>query len=200
MGEKFKLGKDHIAEQEVQLLVKESIPGQIRMIDNEFDKQLRAFKNKNTYKERFRRCGLVNTYGIEIFLFKPKQDSDSPILIATGGKVKSTSDEIVPTNIAKIIRVGEGLEEGRYKEGDLVNLPYAMVTGFTPNPKHAMYHQLDDSNYKPLIDEVLSPNVYTFVATLGQHAWLPPQEFDVEDENITTYAVYPDLIIGPYKY
>ncbi len=43
--------------------------------------------------------------------------------------------------------------------------------------------------------------MYTFVATLGQHAWLPPQEFDVEDENtLTTYAVYPDLIIGPYKY
>jgi hypothetical protein len=197
---KLKLGRDYIKEQELDLMVKDSISSDVKIIDSEFDKQLRSFKQDSSYKDRFKRCELNDSYGIEIFLFKPKKDASVGLLLVNNGKTSNTKDQFHATNIAKIIKVGKNMKDPLYKEGDLVLLPYSMITGFTPNPKYAMYHQLDDSNYKPIVDEVVSPSVYTFVATLGQYAWLPPQEFDVEDENITTYYVHQDLIIGLYKY
>lgn len=199
---KLKLGKDHILEQEIDLAVKSSIStnSDVKLVNMEFEKQLGSFKRDGSYKERFRRCELNGYYGIEIFLFRPKKDADVSILIQNSvGKVSTTKDTFVPTNIAKVIKVGRGLEDGAYKEGDLVQLPYADVTGFSPNPKHAMYHQLDDSNYKPILDDVIPPNVYTFVVTLGRNAWLPPQEFDKEDSDISTYYIHPDYLIGKYN-
>lgn len=198
---KLKLGKDHILDQEVELMVKESIASNnVPIVGGEFDKQLAEFKKDTSYKERFRRCELDDLYGIEIFMFKPKKEAAVGLLLVDNGRTKNTKDLFHATNIAKIIKVGVNIKEPKYKVGDLVLLPYAQVTGLTPNPKHAMYHQLDDSNYKPILNEAIPEMIHTFVVTLGGSAFLPPQEFDVEDEDIKTYTAYQDFIIGKYNF
>lgn len=198
---KLKLGKDHILDQEVKIMVKESIASNnVPIVGGEFDKQLAEFKKDTSYKEKFRRCELDDLYGIEIFLFKPKKEAAVGLLLVDKGKTKNTKDLFHATNIAKVIKVGVNIKEPKYKVGDLVLLPYAQVTGFTENPKYAMYHQLDDSNYKPIVDENIPYEVYTFVASMGGNAFVPPQEFDLRGEDITTYMAHQDFIIGKYNF
>lgn len=198
----MKLGKDYITEQEVEFAVKKSIKpigGQI--IDNKFDQQLREFKQDTSYKERFRRCVLDKTYGVEIFTYRPNKNSSVGLLLQDDtGKLKSTQESEKPTNIFKVIKVGSGIKDAPYKEGDLVLLPFTMVTGSVPNPRHAMYHQLDDSNMKPILDDTIPQNIPSFIATLSSNAFLPPQEYETELEDVRTFYIYEDLIIGRYDY
>lgn len=198
----MKLGKDYIKEQEVEIMLKNSIPQtEVRMLDNEFDAQLRAFKEDLSYKERFRRCTLVDSYGIEIFMFLPNKNAIGGLLLKdVSGGLKSSRDISKATNIAKIIKVGEYIKEPKYKVGDLVMLPYTTVTGVLPNPQHAMYHQLEDSNYQPVMDDEIPKFIPTFVATMSNNAWLPPNEFEVDNNDFRTFYVHPDLIIGKYNY
>lgn len=200
----MKLGRDHIKEQEVDIAIKKSIPTlgtNVTMLDSEFDKQLREFKSNTSHKERFRRCMLSDSYGVEIFMFKPNKNRSGGLLLKDQtGSLKSTSEIEKPTNIFKVIKVGVNIVNPRYSEGDLVMLPYNTVTGSIPNPQHAMYHQLEDSNYKPVLDDEIPKFIPTFVATLGNNAWLPPNEYDVENSDIRTFFVHQDLITGKYDY
>lgn len=198
----MKLGREHITEQEVEFAVKNSIPTNgAKILDSEFDSQLRDFKSNTSFRERFRRCLLNDLYGVEIFMFKPNKKSGTSLLLQdVSGGLKSTVDIEKPTNIFKIIKVGSSISNPLYKEGDLVLLPYTMVTGSIPNPKHAMYHQLEDSNYKPVLDDEIPKYTPTFTATLSSNAWLPPQEYDSEDGDFRTFAIHQDLIVGKYDY
>lgn len=195
----MKLGKEYLKEQEVEIAVKKSIPT-VRDLDNDFDAQLRDFKSNTSYKERFRRCILRDEYLLEIFMYKPNKKKNTELFIQGLGGLKNTRDIEIPTNLFKVIKVGTTIENSLYKEGDLVLLPYSMTTGSMPNPKHAMYHQLDDSNFKPVVDDEIPQYVPTFVASLGNNMFLPPDEYETEIEDARTFCIHPDLIVARYDY
>lgn len=199
-----KFGRDHIKDNEVDLMVSNSIiteTDDILLKEDEFFTQLNKFKEDKSYKKRFEKCQLSDRLGIEMFMFRPNEKLKTALLLTDlTGKLMSTNDIVEATNIAKVIKVGNDLKNSKYKEGDLVMLPLTATAGESPNPKYYMAHQYDDSNLKPVQNELIPENVPTFVATMNQMAWLPPQEYKTLDHKIYTYAIYEDLILGNYAY
>ena len=201
---KVKFGRDHFKDNEVGLMVNSSIITElddIKIKQDEFFNQLNKFKEDTSYKKRFEKCILNDRLGIEMFMFRPNAKLKTALLLTDlTGKLMSTNDIVEATNIAKVIKVGNDLKDSKYKEGDLVMLPLTATAGESPNPKYYMAHQYDDSNLKPVQNELLPEYVPTFVATMNQMAWLPPQEYKTLDHKIYTYAIYEDLILGSYAY
>ena len=168
---------------------------------DEFFNQLNKFKEDKSYVKRFEKCVLNDRLGIEMFMFRPNAKLKASLLLTDiTGKLMSTNDIVEATNIAKVIKVGNDIKDSKYKEGDLVMLPLTATAGESPNPKYYMAHQYDDSNLKPVQNELLPEYVPTFVATMNQMAWLPPQEYKTLDHKIYTYAIYEDLILGSYAH
>ena len=201
---KVKFGKDHFRDNEVDLMVGSSIITEldyIKIKQDEFFNQLNKFKEDTSYKKRFEKCELSDRLGIEMFMFQPNAKLKTALLLTDlTGKLMNTNDIVEATNIAKVIKVGNDLKDSKYKEGDLVMLPLTATAGESPNPKYYMAHQYDDSNLKPVQNELLPEYVPTFVATMNQMAWVPPQEYKTLDYKIYTYAIYEDLILGRYDY
>ncbi len=202
--EKVKFGRDHYKDNEVDLMVSSSIITETEDVligQDEFFNQLTKFKSDTSYRKRFEKCVLNDRLGIEMFMFRPNAKLKTALLLTDlSGKLMSTNDIVEATNIAKIIKVGNDLKDSRYKEGDLVMLPLTATAGEAPNPKYYMAHQYDDSNLKPVQNDLIPENVPTFVATMNQMAWVPPQEYKTLDHKIYTYAIYEDLILGPYAF
>jgi hypothetical protein len=201
---KVKFGKDHFRDNEVNLMVNSSIiteSDDVLIGQDEFFNQLNKFKDDKSYIKRFEKCDLSDRLGIEMFMFRPNAKLKTALLLTDlTGKLMSTNDIVEATNIAKVIKVGNDLKDSKYKEGDLVMLPLTATAGEAPNPKYYMAHQYDDSNLKPVQNDLIPENVPTFVATMNQMAWLPPQEYKTLDHKIYTYAIYGDLILGHYAY
>jgi hypothetical protein len=201
---KVKFGKDHFRDNEVNLMVNSSIiteSDDVLIGQDEFFNQLNKFKDDKSYIKRFEKCDLSDRLGIEMFMFRPNAKLKTALLLTDlTGKLMSTNDIVEATNIAKVIKVGNDLKDSKYKEGDLVMLPLTATAGEAPNPKYYMAHQYDDSNLKPVQNDLIPENVPTFVATMNQMAWLPPQEYKTLDHKIYTYAIYEDLILGHYAY
>ena len=201
---KVKFGKDHFRDNEVNLMVNSSIiteSDDVLIGQDEFFNQLNKFKDDKSYIKRFEKCELSDRLGIEMFMFRPNAKLKTALLLTDlTGKLMSTNDIVEATNIAKVIKVGNDLKDSKYKEGDLVMLPLTATAGEAPNPKYYMAHQYDDSNLKPVQNDLIPENVPTFVATMNQMAWLPPQEYKTLDHKIYTYAIYGDLILGHYAY
>lgn len=202
--EKVKFGRDHYKDNEVDLMVSSSIITESEDVligQDEFFNQLAKFKEDTSYRKRFDKCVLNDRLGIEMFMFRPNAKLKTALLLTDlSGKLMSTNDIVEATNIAKIIKVGNDLKDSRYKEGDLVMLPLTATAGESPNPKYYMAHQYDDSNLKPVQNDLIPENVPTFVATMNQMAWVPPQEYKTLDHKIYTYAIYEDLILGLYAF
>ena len=201
---KVKFGRDHFKDNEVDLMVNSSIITEyddVLVGQDEFFNQLSKFKDDISYRKRFEKCDLNDRLGIEMFMFRPNAKLKAALLLTDiSGKLMSTNDIVEATNIAKVIKVGNDLKDSKYKEGDLVMLPLTATAGESPNPKYYMAHQYDDSNLKPVQNELLPEYVPTFVATMNQIAWVPPQEYKTLDYKIYTYAIYEDLILGRYDY
>ena len=201
---KVKFGKDHFRDNEVNLMVNSSIiteSDDVLIGQDEFFNQLNKFKDDKSYIKRFEKCDLSDRLGIEMFMFRPNAKLKTALLLTDlTGKLMSTNDIVEATNIAKVIKVGNDLKDSKYKEGDLVMLPLTATAGEAPNPKYYMAHQYDDSNLKPVQNDLIPENVPTFVATMNQMAWLPPQEYKTLDHKIYTYSIYEDLILGHYAY
>lgn len=197
---KVKFGRDHFKDNEVELLVGKSIESDKPLVEeSEFFSQLLEFKNDRSYEKRFSKCGLSDRIGIEMFMFQPNKKLQASILLAGyGGGLVSTSEKKEATNIAKIIKVGSDLKDSKYKEGDLVQLPLSATVGESPNPQWYSAHQYDDSNLKPVQDDLIPKNAPTFVASMGNMAWLPPEEYKKNAHETYTYAIDQDLILGPY--
>lgn len=201
---KVKFGRDHFKDNEVDLMVGSSIiteSDDVLIGQDEFFNQLNKFKEDKSYVKRFEKCVLNDRLGIEMFMFRPNAKLKASLLLTDiTGKLMSTNDIVEATNIAKVIKVGNDIKDSKYKEGDLVMLPLTATAGESPNPKYYMAHQYDDSNLKPVQNELLPEYVPTFVATMNQMAWLPPQEYKTLDHKIYTYAIYEDLILGSYAH
>lgn len=201
---KVKFGRDHFKDNEVDLMVGSSIiteSDDVLIGQDEFFNQLNKFKEDKSYVKRFEKCVLNDRLGIEMFMFRPNARLKASLLLTDiTGKLMSTNDIVEATNIAKVIKVGNDIKDSKYREGDLVMLPLTATAGESPNPKYYMAHQYDDSNLKPVQNELLPEYVPTFVATMNQMAWLPPQEYKTLDHKIYTYAIYEDLILGSYAY
>lgn len=197
---KVKFGRDHFKDNEVELLVGKSIETGVDLVKpNEFFEQMRDFAADTSYKKRFEKCTLTDRIGIEMFMFQPNKKLNTSILLAGyGGGLMSSSDKREATNIAKIIKVGSDLKDSKYKEGDLVQLPLSATVGESPNPQYYSAHQYDDSNLKPVQDDLIPKNAPTFVASMGNMAWLPPEEYKKNAHETYTYAIDQDLILGPY--
>lgn len=192
-------GKDHFKNNEVEFMVENSLP--IISVDpDDFNGQLRSFAADTSYVKRFKGCELDDKYGIELFKFQVNKKLKTSLLMTDlTGKLITIEDQVESTHVAKIIKVGRYIIDPKYKLGDLILLPISDTVGTAPNPDYYMAHQYDDSNLKPVQDEALPQFTYRFVASLFNSAWVPPQEFNIKSSDLSTFAIYPDLIVGSYE-
>ena len=194
----IKFGKDHFRDNEVEFMANE-VPI-IKADPDDFNGQLKSFAEDTSYIKRFQKCELIDKYGIELFKFQPNKKLKTSLLMTDiSGTLMTMTDKVESTHVAKIIKVGKFIKDPTYKVGDLVLLPISDTVGIGPNPAYYFAHQFDDSNMKPVQDESIKQSTYRFVASLFNSAWVPPQEFQIRDTELSTFAVYPDIIVGSYE-
>jgi hypothetical protein len=193
-----KLGKDFVAEQEVNFAISDSI--QTKGIDvDEFYKQLMDFYNDKSYQTRFEKCSLTNKIGIEIFRFQPNKNIKSKLLtVDLTGSLLSVDNVFESTHIAKVVKLpNDNLHT--YKEGDLVIMSYADTVGQDINPDYAFLMQFSQGNLEPKMAKSVPPITHRYVSKLFDNVFLPPHEFNTKSENVSTFAVEPFRIIGKYE-
>lgn len=201
MSSKVKFGKDHIQEQLIDFAVSNSInllktPQQ----KDSFSEQLKEFAADNSYKERFKGCGLTDKYGVEIFEYRPNKNLQSALLLQdpSGTTLKAT-DVRKATHLGKIIKVPSNIE-AEYEEGQLVLLKVSDTVGYGYNPDWIFLNQFRDSNMELKVDaKDVAEKAPKFVEKLYDSAFLPPEEFDRPSELITTFALDKFRIQGPYE-
>lgn len=194
-----KLGKDFIAEQEINFAISDSIESKGIDVD-EFYKQLREFYDDKTYKERFSKCYLDNKIGIEIFKFQPNKSLKSKLLtVDLTGSLMSVDNVFESTHIAKIIKLPNEKEYLNYSEGDLVIMSYSDTVGQDINPDYAFLLQFSQSSMEPKMPKSVPPFTHRYVAKLFDNVFLPPHEFNTKSEDVSTFAVEPYKIIGKYE-
>lgn len=194
----MKLGKDYIAEQEVNFAISDSII--TKGIDvEEFYKQLNEFYEDTSYKERFSKCSLTNKIGIEIFKFQPNKRLKSKLLtVDLTGSLMSVDDVFESTHIAKVIKLPTNFD-GNYSEGDLVIMSYSDTVGQDINPDYAFMLQFAQSNMEPKLPKSVPPFTHRFISKLFDNVFLPPHEFNTKSEDVSTFAVENYKILGKYE-
>lgn len=194
-----KLGKDFIAEQEVNFAISDSISTKGIDVD-EFYRQLKDFYNDKSYKDRFERCSLTNKIGIEIFKFQPNKNIKSKLLtVDLTGSLLSVDNVFESTHIAKIIKLPNDKDLIPYNEGDLVIMSYADTVGQDINPDYAFLMQFSQGNLEPKMAKSIPPFTHRYVAKLFDNVFLPPHEFNTKSENVSTFAIEPYRIVGRYE-
>lgn len=196
--ERPKLTKDFMLESEVNQIVSDSIQSNKEDRTEEFYTQLNEFNKDTSYKERFKNCSLINRIGVEIFKFQPNRKLKSKLLTIDLTGSLLTMDEVTEsTHIAKVIKLPSNYD-GNLKEGDLVMLSIDDTVGESINPDYAFLMQFAQSNLEPKMDKPIQKTAPKFVAQLYSSAFLPPHEYGIRAENISTFAIEPYKIIGSY--
>ena len=198
---KVKFGKDHIQEQLIDFAVNEAAnliktPQQ----KDTFNAQLKEFAADDSYKERFKGCGLNDKYGVEIFEYKPNRNLKTALLsLDVSGSVLKMDEESKATHLAKIIKVPSNIE-AEYEEGQLVLLKVSDTVGYGYNPDWIFLNQFRDSNMELKVDtKDVAEKAPKFVEKMYDSAFLPPEEFDRPSNLITTFALDKYRILGPYE-
>ena len=196
--ERVKLTKDFISDNEVNQLISDSILSNTEDRSEEFYIQLREFYKDISYEERFKGCTLTNRIGVEIFLFQPNRKLKSKLLTVDLTGSLLTMDEVTEsTHIAKVIKLPSNYE-GNLSEGQLVMLSIDDTVGESINPDYAFLMQFAQSNLEPKMDKPIQKMAPKFVAQLYSSAFLPPHEYNVKAEHISTFAIEPFKILGTY--
>jgi len=194
-----KLTKDFMTEKEINNIVSNSIETVSEDKTREFYSQLNEFYNDKSYVDRFSRCRLTNRIGIEIFKFQPNKKLKSKLLtVDLTGSLLSIDEVSESTHIAKVIKLPSNYD-GPYVEGELVMLSIDDTVGESINPDYAFLMQFAQSNLEPKMDKPIQKVAPKFVAQLYSSAFLPPHEYCIKAEDISTFAIEPFKIMGKYE-
>ena len=194
-----KLTKDFMTEKEISNIVSNSIQIVSEDKTREFYSQLNEFYNDKSYVDRFSRCRLTNRIGIEIFKFQPNKKLKSKLLtVDLTGSLLSIDEVSESTHIAKVIKLPSNYD-GPYLEGELVMLSIDDTVGESINPDYAFLMQFAQSNLEPKMDKPIQKVAPKFVAQLYSSAFLPPHEYCIKAEDISTFAIEPFKIMGKYE-
>lgn len=194
-----KLTKDFMTEKEISNIVSNSIETVSEDKTREFYSQLNEFYNDKSYVDRFSRCRLTNRIGIEIFKFQPNKKLKSKLLtVDLTGSLLSIDEVSESTHIAKVIKLPSNYD-GPYVEGELVMLSIDDTVGESINPDYAFLMQFAQSNLEPKMDKPIQKVAPKFVAQLYSSAFLPPHEYCIKAEDISTFAIEPFKIMGKYE-
>lgn len=194
-----KLTKDFMTEKEISNIVSNSIETVSEDKTREFYSQLNEFYNDKSYVDRFSKCRLTNRIGIEIFKFQPNKKLKSKLLtVDLTGSLLSIDEVSESTHIAKVIKLPSNYE-GPYVEGELVMLSIDDTVGESINPDYAFLMQFAQSNLEPKMDKPIQKMAPKFVAQLYNSAFLPPHEYCIKAEDISTFAIEPFKIMGKYE-
>lgn len=174
-----------------------------------FKEQLKTFMSDTSYKEKFKDIEITDSYLIEIFKFKTKDKSmfsfegkvSDLLMIGLDGQVKNISDVFVDyTHVAKILKVGKGLESQKYNEGDCVLLNPFDVTGKAKNPEFALYEQFEHSiGHTPIMPEGLLEHIPAIQARYLEYQFVLPEDYNIGTQNITTFLVPEYKIKAKYN-
>jgi len=194
-----KLTKDFMTEKEISNIISNSIETVSEDKTREFYSQLNEFYNDKSYVDRFSKCRLTNRIGIEIFKFQPNKKLKSKLLtVDLTGSLLSIDEVSESTHIAKVIKLPSNYE-GPYVEGELIMLSIDDTVGESINPDYAFLMQFAQSNLEPKMDKPIQKTAPKFVAQLYNSAFLPPHEYCIKAEDISTFAIEPFKIIGKYE-
>ncbi len=195
---------DHLETQILEGIIKDSIESEDVTVEErqiEFAKQLGEFSNDDSYTSYLRGCDVRDKIGIEIFKFKPNKAKAFKFYLQGLGGTMLNSDIEESTHIAKVVKLPNNKEvmRGDYKEGDLVLLSVEDTVGEDWNPQYmAIVSQAGNSNMEPVLPEGIKKRIHKIVARFFSYALVPPFDYNLKAEYISTFAVPEHFIIGKY--
>jgi len=170
-----------------------------------FYTKLKEF-DKTDFKKDWKNHELLsNRYHIRIFVLEDEIKKASNLLVHdVDGALKKASETIASreyTNIAKIIRVGQGVTDPEYKEGDLVLLCKAEVCGKALNPTYvqALQYSRSFGGEQPIVPPGTPQNVPAIQARFGEYYLTKPHQFNEPIHKIHDFAIPPHKIVERYK-
>lgn len=198
-----KITSDYLSDFQINKAIDESISSQRNTVDvEEFYRQLEAFKLDSSHVERFSKCSLEDSWGIEIFKYNPNAKLESALIVTDLSGSYLTSDKVREcTHIAKIIKVPSSYQEGEtLKVGDLVILNPEDTVGITKNPEWFILQQMAQSNMSPKLPADFQEYVDKITVEFKNYSFLPPHEFKTDPKDITTFAIKRFQIVGKYEF
>ena len=196
----MKLGKDFMAEQQIDFMVGDSdklfkTPAE----KDSFKEQIKEFAADRSYKEKYEKITLRDKYGIEMFKYRPNKHLKSKLLTTDiSGNTLMMDEKIEATHVAKIIKLPANMDKVEYVEGQLVLLRVSDTVGTDINPEFIFANQFADSNMEIKLRAPIPERTYKFVSRLYDNALLLPEEYNTPADMISTFAIEPFRIVGEY--
>lgn len=174
---------------------------QSKVDEEEFFKQLLTFKEKD-FKSEWQGHDLrTDRYHIRVFVIQVL-NGDLEIT-DVDGETRKSSESILGrkfTHLSRIVRVGSGVKDPLYKEGELVLLNPTEVMGVTVNPSYAVSMRAQEAfNYSPIDPKGMPKTIENIQAKFGPYCLLKPFEYDKPAHLIYDYAIPSHLITEAYK-
>ncbi len=194
---------DHLETQILEGIIKDSIAVEedIEGRQIEFAKQLGEFAADTTYKQYLSNCEVRDKIGIEVFKFKPNRAKNVKLYTAGLSGFALSGDVEESTHVAKIVKLPSNTEvvRGEYKEGDLVLLNIEDTVGEEYNPQYvAIMRDAGNSNMAPVLPDGIQKRVHKIASRFFPYALVPPFDYNLKAEYISTFAVPEHFIIGKY--
>lgn len=194
---------DHLETQILEGIIKDSIAVEedIEGRQIEFAKQLGEFAADTTYKQYLSNCEVRDKIGIEVFKFKPNKAKNVKLYTAGLSGFALSGDVEESTHVAKIVKLPSNTEvvRGEYKEGDLVLLNIEDTVGEEYNPQYvAIMRDAGNSNMAPVLPDGIQKRVHKIASRFFPYALVPPFDYNLKAEYISTFAVPEHFIIGKY--
>ena len=194
---------DHLEQQMLEQTIKASIEHDEDLEGRriEFAKQLGEFAVDDSYKAYLNGCDVRDKVGIEIFKFKPNKSKNVKLFTLGLGGFSLNGEMEESTHVAKVVKlpVNKEVLRGDYKEGDLILLSVADTVGEDFNPQYMAVMAERDSNMAPKVPDDFKKKIHKIAARMYPFALVPPFDYNLKAEHISTFAIPEHFITGKYS-
>ena len=170
--------------------------------EEEFFKQLKAFSKVDFKKEWGGHSLKTKSYHVRIFILQTFKNGEL-LVTDVDGEERLSKDSILGrkfTHVAKIVRLGEGLDKPLYQEGDIVLLNRIETTGLTINPDFAISERNQKAFGYSLIEPKGMPkSIENIQVRFADFILSKPQDYDKPKHLIYDFAIPEHKILESYS-